>query len=93
MVALPLRPSDPLLAPEAVQLVALVVLHIKVDALLAATLAGFAVSTTVGAGVGAAEVDPPPEQPTNEQKAATSPNKTNFEKFGYIELEPYLKKM
>jgi hypothetical protein len=55
-VALPLRDSAPLQAPEAVHEAALVVLQFNVDVLPAVTLAGEAVSETLGAAGGAVTV-------------------------------------
>ena len=49
----PLVAFAPVHAPEAVQLVALVLDHVRVEALPAVTVVGLAVRATVGAGVGA----------------------------------------
>jgi hypothetical protein len=63
----PAVPLGPLQASEAVQLVALAVLHVSVEALPTMTVVGFAASVTVGAGGTAPTVtvavwlaDPPP---------------------------------
>jgi hypothetical protein len=50
VVALPFRLCDPLQAPEAVHEVALLVVHVSVEVPPLATLVGFAVSETLGAG-------------------------------------------
>ena len=50
MVALPFKASDPLQAPEAVHEVALLVVQVSVEVPPLATLVGFAVSDTLGAG-------------------------------------------
>ena len=51
VLCVPLVPLAPLQPPEAVQDVALVELHVSVDAAPLATEVGFAVSVTVGAGI------------------------------------------
>lgn len=56
----PLVGSAPLQPPEAVQPVASVELQVSVEAVPLETVAGFAVSVTVGNG-GGVEFDPPPE--------------------------------
>ncbi|HEX4151771.1 MAG TPA: hypothetical protein VHY75_06135 [Steroidobacteraceae bacterium] len=54
---LPLGASAPLQLPDAVQAVALVELHVKVDAAPLATAVGAALSVTVGAGTTVTAVD------------------------------------
>ena len=51
--SVPLVAFAPVHAPEAVQLVALVLDHVRVEALPALMVVGAAVKETVGAGVGA----------------------------------------
>jgi hypothetical protein len=65
--AVPLVVSEPLQPPEAVQLVAFVEIHVRVDGWPDMTYAGLAVIDTVGGGgtvtvAAAAAVPPEPEQ-------------------------------
>ncbi len=68
----PLLANEPLQAPEAVQLVASVELHVSVEAAPLSTLVGEALSVAVGAG----ELDPPPPPQPLRAIATLLPNRS-----------------